>query len=215
MFISKEEIKIMAKNIEMNYFNGTDYEVLYPKTKINGIYEVSPWVKFIESEPLVAEENFESSFEEFYQTEIPANYLGDNEDIILALKGNAIVTNNGNGIGTIFGSIYISTVSKKLNIFDIQCTEVNTSESFSSEKGEPILFACCWAKYLRDSSLYSSCYLFHTYPLLDNNHNFETGLIKGERIRLEIIFTGPGVYSANLSLVIYKRPSILGGNLLL
>ena len=214
MFISKEEIKIMAKNIEMNYFNGTDYEVLYPKTKINGIYEVSPWVKFIESEPLVAEKNAESFFEKTYQTEIPANYLGDNEDIVLALKGNAIVTSNGKGTGAISGSIFLTGAPNRLPIFSISCSEANTSESFNYEKGEPILFACYWAKYLRKTSLYSSCYLFHTYPLLNDNHDFEMAFARGERITLQIIFSGPGVYSANLSLVIYKRPSILGGNLL-
>ena len=107
-------------NIEMNYFDGTEYNILYPKTNMsnindwnsyvysknevnknietindkinNGIIGICPWTLFKTTNLRVSNQTLADNDEDTMVGQVISdNYCGNTEDVVITISGNALI----------------------------------------------------------------------------------------------------------------------------
>lgn len=247
----------MSRNIEMNYYNGSNYEVLYPSVMMNNIGDwnskvyskseidskvsevnttvtnledkmtnihtgqVIPWVKFKEATYQdtveLSNTNGESTYsknEEF----LPENYLGSYEDIALGIQGSINIPNS-----YFWGDVKYNKLDISLRLsgggrefkfitYTNSSKDGNDSRSYNYDKANLIYTLYFYETTMNQHAVIST-----------NNFLGPDSLVWREWLPLnqEIYFyvsanCGNGSswmdFNYNLTITMYKRPSILTYN---
>ena len=225
----------MSKNIEMNYYNGSDYEILYPSVMMNNIgdwqsnvievsqnvlKEYNSWNKFKETELVYNNTEFSNSsgddnIENASKELVNGNYLTSNEDIALVINGevNLQLVDIDSWFGVVLRvyinkNNYSTIIEQKLDTYN-STYKIKYNNQFLVSN---IFTGNFW---FDNSKKFSDSYIFYQLPhddtFLLNKQLFNNGPISigfnnytasGENVKIKI--------TCDLTLIMYKHPSILG-----
>ena len=227
----------MAKNIEMNYYNGTDYEILYPSVMMNNIGDwqsnvyskaetdnkidekisniqlsnITPWNYFKEV-TLQFSEDIASDTPNKKVELINSTYYSGNEDVLLVLNGSfsaQLVSSVGNNCGGILGLLF-GREGRDIIFFDVSQSSSSFSKIFNNQILGGIIFG---NENLASRNTYKMYYVSTTVASASSYSTITDLLEKNSPIQLSLYnFLGMGKahLEVNLTLTMYKRPSILG-----
>ena len=225
----------MAKNIEMNYYNGTDYEILYPSVVMNNIGDwqsnvyskaetdnkidekisniqlsnIAPWNHFKEV-TLQFSKNITSDTPDTKVELINSTYYSGNEDVLLVLNGSlsAQLVSSDGYCGAILGLLFDNEGR------DIMFFDVYKSPPFSKIFNNQILGGIIFGnENLVSRNTYKMYYVSTTVASASSYSPITDLLEKNSPIQLSLynfLGTGKAHLEVNLTLTMYKRPSILG-----
>lgn len=217
----------MSYNIQMNYFDGDDYQELYPETSVKSIIDLKgnvgrPWVKFKEI-TMEGEYNLTGSTVNPQQETkelTNGNYLAPLEDIALGLKGTLNITQNYSTTGPTDMRFYLRNLENSRYSYDVFAYHSYNDANYNNisidlfKNGDIVLASYYMFSNMvgdRDEYRLSGMYLPYDVITISELLTSNDALY----IVREIDKTGSDTifnFNYNFTFTLYKRPSILTYN---